>query len=244
MLKACPFCGGTAEITTLYDADNFGGQTAECRRCKASSAVLFPLKTPVIQNLVELWNSRVTLENVATNSVYWMNKEDKKHHTRPNVSEGVEKMFPIMSGDGLGGGFKIPWKVIEPFDKQCVRNHDQTLEQIAKRGGLGVLEAIAVLTARKVKEVQPEEVSVEKLLELVSKRLSLLSSAPVSPSLRDEVVKLKNEYIAGLLKARVEKWSDEIIEHQRGCVETCIAILALIDSRPAPDVLGEVERGK
>jgi hypothetical protein len=53
------------------------------------------------------------------------------------------RLFPIQDGPA------IPWSVIEPFDFQCRRNHGgQTLERIAERGGLSVLEAIAVLQAR------------------------------------------------------------------------------------------------
>ena len=39
----------------------------------------------------------------------------------------------------------IPWKLIAPHAKQAYENHGQTLERLAERGGLGVVEAWAVL---------------------------------------------------------------------------------------------------
>ena len=42
----------------------------------------------------------------------------------------------------------IPWDMIAPHEQQAVRNHSQTLERLAERGGLSYSEAIAVLTDR------------------------------------------------------------------------------------------------
>ncbi len=39
----------------------------------------------------------------------------------------------------------IPWGLIAPHEKQAVKNHSQTLERLAQRGGLGWVEALAVL---------------------------------------------------------------------------------------------------
>lgn len=93
------------------------------------------------------------------------------------------RMFPIQDGPS------IPWSVIEPFDFQCQRNHGrQTLERIAERGGLSVLEAIAVLQAREwdrdfqmlplVIECQKAERKIEAILILqgiVASRLEATS---------------------------------------------------------------------
>ena len=57
--------------------------------------------------------------------------------------EGDEgRMFPIQ------GGPAIPWSVIEPCEQQAQRNHGQSLQRLAERGGLSVLEAIDVLLFR------------------------------------------------------------------------------------------------
>lgn len=39
----------------------------------------------------------------------------------------------------------ISWSLIEPHEEQANRNHGQTLERLAERGGLSVYEAVAVL---------------------------------------------------------------------------------------------------
>jgi hypothetical protein len=42
----------------------------------------------------------------------------------------------------------IPWEVIAKHARQAELNHRQTLERLAARGGLSVLEAIAALEDR------------------------------------------------------------------------------------------------
>jgi hypothetical protein len=62
-----------------------------------------------------------------------------------------EKGFPVMayriSGQTWAGG-TIPWSVIRPHEAQAQRNHAQSLEVLAKRGGLSWSEALAVLEDR------------------------------------------------------------------------------------------------
>lgn len=47
--------------------------------------------------------------------------------------------FPIM------GGPSIPWAMIAPHEAQARKNHDQTLERLAQRGGLSPAEALCVM---------------------------------------------------------------------------------------------------
>lgn len=54
-------------------------------------------------------------------------KEEAEH--RHNVL--TQRRFPV-----LGAGFSIPWALIAPFDAQARRNHSQSLERLAERGGL------------------------------------------------------------------------------------------------------------
>jgi len=42
----------------------------------------------------------------------------------------------------------IPWSVIAPHEAQALKNHDQSPERLAERGGLSVCEAVAVLEDR------------------------------------------------------------------------------------------------
>ena len=34
----------------------------------------------------------------------------------------------------------VPWEKVEPLRASCMRMHDQTLERLAERGGLGISE--------------------------------------------------------------------------------------------------------
>ena len=49
--------------------------------------------------------------------------------------------FPVLRGlskDSLPSS--VPWSVVEPHSRQAMRNHDQTLERLAERGGLSPVE--------------------------------------------------------------------------------------------------------
>lgn len=53
------------------------------------------------------------------------------------------KWFPILGGYGT-----IPFGVIEPHREQAMKNHGQTLERLAERGGLDYDEMLSVLEDR------------------------------------------------------------------------------------------------
>lgn len=55
------------------------------------------------------------------------------------AAAAVPRRFPIIDGPS------VLWSVIEPFEYQAIENHGQTLERLASRGGLGSLEAWAVV---------------------------------------------------------------------------------------------------
>ena len=57
-----------------------------------------------------------------------------------------EREFPIMARHGVPGcPASVPWSIVAPHDEQAQRNHNQTLEQLARRGGLSPGELAAVL---------------------------------------------------------------------------------------------------
>lgn len=56
----------------------------------------------------------------------------------------MTRWFPII------GGPAIPWSMIAPHERQARENHDQSLERLAQRGGLGPYEACLVLEDRKL----------------------------------------------------------------------------------------------
>jgi hypothetical protein len=61
----------------------------------------------------------------------------------------------------------IPWELIAPHEAQAIRNHGQSLETLARRGGLMADEAIAVIEHRAWSQM-PRAESNRRLLELMS----------------------------------------------------------------------------
>lgn len=59
-LLPCPFCGNKAAVIHLNEEEDpcFGGYLAQCKKCFASSAVVFPLQEPVETIVAEKWNRR------------------------------------------------------------------------------------------------------------------------------------------------------------------------------------------
>lgn len=59
------------------------------------------------------------------------------------------KRFPIMIGNvarDYRGPRSVPWEMVEPHRETAQRFHGQTLEQLAKRGGLSWCEFATVVT--------------------------------------------------------------------------------------------------
>ena len=54
----------------------------------------------------------------------------------------AERRFPEQ------GGPSVPWRMIEPFDLQARRNHGQSLERLASRGGCDPGEVWCIVEAR------------------------------------------------------------------------------------------------
>lgn len=74
----------------------------------------------------------------------------------------IERKFPILSD-----GVDIPWTIMELHNKQAWENHGQSLEQLAKRGGLCWSEALAVLEDRKYKHID-EGVARTQVLKIIA----------------------------------------------------------------------------
>jgi hypothetical protein len=53
-----------------------------------------------------------------------------------------EPMFPILNDPCIKA---IPWAAIASHEAQAQRNHSQTLNRLASRGGLSPCEAVAVM---------------------------------------------------------------------------------------------------
>ncbi len=58
----------------------------------------------------------------------------------------MRKLFPVLHEPNYKGKKKsIPWEVIAPHEAQAHKNHGQSLERLAARGGLSYREMLAVL---------------------------------------------------------------------------------------------------
>ena len=60
--------------------------------------------------------------------------------------------FPIMESLGSPPVY-IPYNIIAPHEAQAIKNHDQTLQRLAERGGLDWTEALAILNDKTWKEM-------------------------------------------------------------------------------------------
>lgn len=74
--------------------------------------------------------------------------------------------FPIL---GSKPKEYISLKVIKPHEKQAIRNHGQSLQRLAERGGLGWIEALCVLEDREYDfhTKLTEEIARIKVLEII-----------------------------------------------------------------------------
>ena len=53
-----------------------------------------------------------------------------------------EPMFPILNDPIIKA---LPWALLKPHEKQAMRNHSQSLNELARRGGLGIQEAYLII---------------------------------------------------------------------------------------------------
>lgn len=72
------------------------------------------------------------------------------------------RRFPV-----LDGGMTVPWQMLAPHEPQAIANHSQSLELLAKRGGLGWVEMICVLNGNRYTHC-PTEHAKEHVLQRVA----------------------------------------------------------------------------
>lgn len=75
-----------------------------------------------------------------------------------------EKFMPLLSP--WTDAAKIPWALIEPHEKQAMKNHGQTLERLRERHGLSPCEAVAILEDRPWRKMAPAD-SIARLYEII-----------------------------------------------------------------------------
>ena len=59
--------------------------------------------------------------------------------------ETKRRQYPVLGALGAKQKEYIPWDVLAPHEARACRNHGQTLEQLAARGGLGWVEIVWIL---------------------------------------------------------------------------------------------------
>lgn len=76
--------------------------------------------------------------------------------------------FPIMKSKVKLNAHvvNLPWEAILPHEAQAKKNHGQSLERLAERGGLSACEAIAILEDRDWKRMDEQDANVELALFL------------------------------------------------------------------------------
>lgn len=85
--------------------------------------------------------------------------------------DAAERRFPVLYSRGerdalSGAPTTVPWSLLAGHEEQASRNHDQSLERLAERGGLDPVEMLAVIENRKWKPMTLHA-AVEQLKEAV-----------------------------------------------------------------------------
>lgn len=119
-----------------------------------------------------------------------------------------ERRFPILHNRNHfpdAPGF-IPWSIIEQHEACAQRNHSQSLNRLAQRGGLDPTEALAVMTNQNVfdllKQKLPDDEVVAKLKDAIARQ------SPTQPATGDMVSdELKELRLVAIL-------ADEIVNRE------------------------------
>lgn len=91
-----------------------------------------------------------------------------------------ERRFPIIRtwhSEGAPQPEWIPWSILKAHEDQAIKNHDQTLDQLAARGGLDPCEIVAILDGMGFHQRWPTSngreaaaMAIERLNEICSSR--------------------------------------------------------------------------
>lgn len=89
----------------------------------------------------------------------------------------ARKQFPVLDG----GGAKIDWQLVADHGSQAEKNHSQTVERLAQRGGLSWCELYAVLHNKRWEKMDQNEALIA-CRALEARYLSALSPTPEAPA--------------------------------------------------------------
>lgn len=84
------------------------------------------------------------------------------------------RLFPILAERAGSPKTYVPWDLMAPHEAQALKNHTQTLDRLAQRGGLDPAEAVAVLEGRDPLPLLPFAEAQYRLAEIVAERSAVL----------------------------------------------------------------------
>lgn len=147
------------------------------------------------------------------------------------------RMFPV-----LGEGWSMPWWMLKPYEQQAMTNHDQSLEHLAGRGGLGSDEILLVIYGKPLREIEWATPNARARLEAwIADRDEPMRRARAAEADRDEW-KRKAES----LKIDVDALNRACIEEQERATKAEAAyaeVRASVEKRLA-DVRERLDKGK
>jgi hypothetical protein len=74
-------------------------------------------------------------------------------------------MFPVLEAPD-GCPKSVPWALLAPHEAQAKRNHDQTLERLAQRGGLAAQEMVDIIAGNGWSTTRDENRAVLRVLSI------------------------------------------------------------------------------
>jgi len=101
------------------------------------------------------------------------------------VTDLIMKTFPVLNHENYANcPPSIPWSLIEPHAKQAEKVHSQTLDELARRGGLAPDELVAVLSDKNFYEYwqsvpNKNALAVMKLIRFVNPQTQTPTTATV-----------------------------------------------------------------
>lgn len=111
----------------------------------------------------------------------------------------------------------VPWGFVEPHEQQALKNHDQTLETLNRRGGLCCCEMLSILEDRRFMEVD-HKIAYAKILKLLEEYNRKTGSKT------SYIAHLTNKYLKRYYKGKI-RTEEEISPPQNAPTEFWLSVL-------------------
>lgn len=73
--------------------------------------------------------------------------------------------MPVMRGVNIK---KIPMKLLQPYEEQALRNHSQSLQRLAERGGMDACEILGIVHGLRWRQLKPHPDDEANLIKWVA----------------------------------------------------------------------------